>query len=118
MVTLILAGCASRYQLPRVKPTDGYVNRQIEVRTKQGQKYRLISYQITSTKIIGKDKAGNQHEDLIENVQSITVIYKQNVVDVVGAAALIFVAFMAFLFVTFPSSLQLALFVLSRRLFP
>jgi hypothetical protein len=105
IVTLILAGCTSRYQLPRIKPTDGYVNRQIEVRTKQGQKYRLISYQITSTKIIGKDKAGNQHEELIENVQSITVIYKQNVVDVLGAAALIFVAFMAFLWATLPSSL-------------
>jgi hypothetical protein len=105
IVPSMLAGCASRYQLPRIKPTDGYVNRQIEVRTKQGQKYRLISYQITSTKIIGKDKAGNQHEDLIENVQSITVIYKQNVVDVVGAAALIFVAFMAFLWATLPSSL-------------
>jgi hypothetical protein len=102
---LILAGCASRYQLPRIKPTDGYVKRQIEVRTKQGQKYRLISYQITNTKIIGKDKEGNQHEELIENVQSITVIYKQNVVEVLGAGAFIFAAFIAFLFATFPSSM-------------
>lgn len=104
IVTLILAGCASRYQLPRIKPTDGYVNRQIEVRTKQDQKCRLISYQITSTKIIGKDKAGNQHEELIENVESITVIYKQNVMDVLGAGAIIFAALIAFLFATFPGS--------------
>lgn len=105
IITLILAGCASRYQLPRIKPTEGFVNRQIEVRTKQGQKYRLVSYQITSTKIIGKDKEGNQREELIENVQSITVIYKQNVVEVLGAGAIILVAFMAFLWATLPGSL-------------
>jgi hypothetical protein len=105
IVTLIIAGCASRYQLPRIRPTDGYVNRQIEVRTKQGQKHRLVSYQITSTKIVGKDKEGNRYEELIENVQSIIVIYKQKVVDVLGAGAIILVAFMAFLLVTFPSSI-------------
>jgi hypothetical protein len=105
MVSLILAGCASRYQLPRVKPTDGYVNRQIEVRTNQGQKYRLISYRITSTKIVGKDKQGIQYEESIENVRSITVIHKQKVVDVLGAGVIILLAFMAFLWATLPSSL-------------
>ncbi len=71
--------------------------------TKPGQKCRLITYQITSTKIIGKDKETNMGK--IENVQSITVMYKQSVVDVLVATAFIIVAFMAFLLVTFPSSI-------------
>ncbi len=54
------------------------MKRTVKIRTKQGHAYRLIIYKITETKIIGKDKAGQQHEDLLVNIESITVISKHS----------------------------------------
>ena len=73
---LMLMGCYKRYQLPRIEPTDAYVSRQIEVFTKSGQSYTLITYKITETKIIGKDKEDKQHQILIKNIDRVTVVSK------------------------------------------
>jgi hypothetical protein len=71
-------GCYKRSQLPNFETTADEVKREVEVHTKQGQAYRLIVYKITETKIIGKDKEGERHEDLLANIESITVISKHS----------------------------------------
>jgi hypothetical protein len=86
---LVLDGCASRYQLTRIEPTDDYVNRKIEVRTQKGQKHILISYKITETKIIGKDIDGKQYEELVENIKSITVLRKQGIEELIGGITVV-----------------------------
>ena len=68
--------CHSRYKLKRIEPTEKWVNKTIEIQTKDGSKYTFLSYKITSEKIIGKDKNGNENDVLIENVKSIVVVSK------------------------------------------
>lgn len=97
---LMQLGCSSykRYQLPRFKTTPDEVKREVEVRTKQGQTYRLISYKITEAKIIGKDKDGQHHEDLLVDIESITVISKYSdgeaFLFVAGIAGLVYLVYL------------------------
>ena len=69
-ITLMLMGSYKR----QIKPTDEYLNRRIQVFTKSGQSYTLVTYKITETSIIGKDREDRQHQSLIENIDKVYAI--------------------------------------------
>ncbi len=71
-------GCYTSLELSRTKLTEGQVKEKIEVFTKQGKSYVLVKYEITNNKIIGYDRDGKQYEDLLEDVESITIISRLN----------------------------------------
>lgn len=68
--------CHSRYKLKRIEPSEKWVNKTIEIQTKDGSKYTFLSYKITSKKIIGKDESGKEYSVLIENVKNFIVVRK------------------------------------------
>ena len=70
------SSCHSRYKLKRIEPTEKWVNKTIEIQTKDGSKYTFLSYKITSKKIIGKDESGKEYSVLIENVKNFIVVRK------------------------------------------
>lgn len=92
----MLSGCYSRYQLRLLEPTKGEIKKEIEVLTTQGQTHRLISYQITDKKIIGKDKNGKYYEEFLENIQSVTIISRLNKAETIVVST--FLVGLAFFF--------------------
>ena len=89
---LLLAqiSCQKRYQLTPINPTKEYENRLVEIHTKKGLKYKLVEYKITDTHIIGKDKSGQNYEELLSEIDKIIVISRHTKNET--AVAIVFVA--------------------------
>ena len=68
--------CYSRHKLKRIEPTDKWVNKTIEVEAKDGHKFKLVSYIITSEKIVGKDESWKEYEIMIDDIQNVVVVHK------------------------------------------
>lgn len=69
----LLTGCYSQHQLKSPSPTNGQVEKEIEVLTKQDKVVKLVSYEITLDKIIGKDENGEHYEEHLENIKMLTL---------------------------------------------
>ena len=81
IITLIISflegGCYFRQPISKTEPTDGRIENEIQILTKDGRKITCISYEITKEKIVGKDRQGIIHEIKIDNIKEITSLEKQ-----------------------------------------
>lgn len=78
VLRLLGNGCYNRYILPRLEPTKNEVNKTIEVLTPKNQIYILEKYHITEDKIFGLDQNGKRYEELLQNVERVTIVSKLN----------------------------------------
>lgn len=86
---LLLTGCYSRHQLTSLSPTNGQVEKEIEILTKQDSVVRLVSYEITFEKIIGKNRDGEHYEEHLENIKTLTSPRKLDTERTIISSALV-----------------------------